>query len=337
MSDSDLPQGTAEGAALSFNDGVEAISSLNLDSDAPNLEDKVEAKNEADEEVDQPEDELDADADAGADEQEVEQEEDDGPDEVKGGRFAPDTAKVTLQDGTVITVADLKRNNLFQADYTRKTTELRAEKDAFQQERAQVGQVAQSLAQQRDFLLQVAQTILPKAPDRAMMADDPIGYMQAKADYDDRMQVLNQLAYQQNAEKSRQSEVGTQEHQQYRAAEAQRLFDAVPEFRDRKVYDQFWNDAVDIMSEYGFGPDELSEATDHRMYLVMRDVVKYRKALKQAPKVKQEMQGKPPLIKGGKRMDPKAKISREANARSEQLRKTGSFEAGVAALLDLNL
>src|SRR5688500_16103369 len=43
--------------------------------------------------------------------------------EIKGGRFAPDTAKVTLEDGTVITVAELKRNNLFQRDYTRKRQE----------------------------------------------------------------------------------------------------------------------------------------------------------------------------------------------------------------------
>ena len=49
------------------------------------------------------------------------------------------------------------------------------------------------------------------------------------------------------------------------------------------------------------------------------------------------MQNKPPVMTGGKRMDPKAKISRDAQARTERLRKSGSLEDGIAALLDLNL
>jgi hypothetical protein len=36
-------------------------------------------------------------------------------------------------------------------------------------------------------------------------------------------------------------------------------------------------------------------------------------------------------------MDPKAKSSRENQVRSEQLRKTGDFNAGVRALMDLDL
>jgi hypothetical protein len=36
-------------------------------------------------------------------------------------------------------------------------------------------------------------------------------------------------------------------------------------------------------------------------------------------------------------MDPKDKSSREAAARTEQLRKTGDFDAGVRSLMDLDL
>jgi hypothetical protein len=36
-------------------------------------------------------------------------------------------------------------------------------------------------------------------------------------------------------------------------------------------------------------------------------------------------------------MDPKEKTSREKLARQEQLRKSGSFDAGVSALMDLDL
>ncbi len=91
------------------------------------------------------------------------------------------------------------------------------------------------------------------------------------------------------------------------------------------------------MAEFGYTPDELQEADDHRQYRVMRELVKYRKAQKLVPKVKQELAAKPKMMAGGKRMDPKGKTSRETEARREQLRKTGSFDAGVELLKGFNL
>ncbi|WP_164764040.1 hypothetical protein, partial [Mesorhizobium sp. M1A.T.Ca.IN.004.03.1.1] len=54
-----------------------------------------------------------------------------------------------------------------------------------------------SIAQQRDFVLSVAQKFIPQPPSREMLQSDPLSYMQAKADYEERMAVFNQLAYQQ--------------------------------------------------------------------------------------------------------------------------------------------
>lgn len=327
MPASDLPvEGTAEDSTLSFNDGVDAISNL--------IEDPETDPNEA---VEASEAETET-VDADAPEDEEAAEEPDGSEPLKGGRFAPDSAKVTLDDGTVITIAELKRNNLFQRDYTRKTTELKTERDAFAQQKSQLDQHAQSIAQQRDFVLSVAQKFIPQPPSREMLQSDPLSYMQAKADYEERMAVFNQLAYQQQAEKGRQTEQQAEATNQLRQEESRRLLEAIPEFKDRNVYQNFWNDAVETMaSKYGFSKTEIEETLDHRFYVAMRDLVKFHKALKQAPKVKQEVEKKPQMISGSRRMDPKAKTSREAQQRTEQLRKSGSFDAGVASLMDLNL
>ena len=336
MSESDLPEGTADDAALSFDEGVDAISNL-FDGPERTTEEKVEATNEAEDEADQPEGGEAEESEADPDE-EVKDEQEDGPDpDPAGGRFVSGDAKFRLADGTVISVADLARNNLYQQDYTRKTQEHAEVVRDFEAKREKVGEIALSLAQQRDFLLSAAQHFLPQAPDRSLMQSDPIGYMQAKAEYDERMAVVAQLQQQRQAEQGRMTQEQQEHDAQHRAREAERLFEAIPEFRDRKVYGQFWNDAVEVMAEYGFSQQELDEAIDHRYYKIMRDVVKYRKALKTAPQVKQDIQQKPALIKGGKRMDPKAKISRDRQARHEHLRKTGTFEAGIAALMDLDL
>lgn len=333
MPESNLPSGTADGGALSFDDGVSAIENLGSGSDTKPA-DQVEATNEA--EAEMPEEGVEEDAET--DEQEGAEEED-GPDEVgKGGKFVSNDAKVTLNDGTVTTVEALKRGFMSQQSFTRSSQDVAEKRKALEAKEAEHGQTAQALAQQRDFLLQAAQRFLPKVPDRELMQSDPFGYMQAKALYDEQMQVVNQILYQSKAEKDRIAREQEEATNERKAEEARKLFDAVPEFRDRKVYDQFWSDATTIMAEeYGFTADELANETDHRFYKAMRDLVKYRKALKQAPKVAQDIKGKPKLMQGSRRMDPKAKTSREAQTRSENLRKTGSFDAGVAALMDLDL
>ena len=328
MPDRDLPQGTAGDEPLSFDQGVEDITDILTDpeTDLP----------ENDGEKDEAEGTPDAEADDAQDDDPVGEEDENGSgEESSGGRFVSSDAKFRLEDGTVISVGDLARNNLYQRDYTRKTTELKAERETFEAQRSKVGEYAQALAAQRDFLLQASQRLLPQAPDRSLMDSDPIGYMQAKATYDEAMQMLSQIQYAQQAEHGRRTEEQKEKFLEYRRTEARKLLDVLPELKKPETYQRFWNEAVDTMAHYGYSEQELHEASDHRLYRAMHDLVKYRKALKRAPQVQQEVQGKPKLIGGSKRMDPKQKISRERTGRTEQLRKSGSLEAGIAALMDI--
>lgn len=338
MSNSDLPKGTADDAALSLDDGADAIENLFGDPEADLSEDD-QAVNEADEESDAEGDEPEAEDDdeADAEEGDDQQEEQDGPSEYASGRFAADNAKVTLDDGTVITVADLKRNNLFQRDYTRKTQELAEDRKNFQQVQQQVDQYALAIAQQRDFLAQAAQQFMPQPPDKAMREYDPLGYQAAKEDYDERVRVLSQIQAQQHHQQQWVEHERQRQDAELRQQEAARLFEAMPELKDQKVYRKFWDEAVETVADYGFSAQELDQMLDHRFYKAVRDLAKYRKAKASQPKVKQDLQNRPKLIKGGKRMDPKAKTSREAQAKSERLRRTGRFEDGVAALMDFDL
>ncbi len=121
-----------------------------------------------------------------------------------------------------------------------------------------------------------------------------------------------------------------------RDREAKLLVEAMPELKKPEVYNKFWADAVDTMSEYGFTPDEMNNSPDHRLYRIYRDLAAYRRARKNLPAVKQAVQSKP-VLTGKKRMDPKARTSREQQVRGEQLRKTGDFDAGVRSLMDLDL
>ena len=329
MPEATSPSGTAEDTALSFDAGVDALSNLDLDPETPDLpEDQDQDAAGSEDTGDEPA--LDAEATAEDDETT------DEPDEVAaGGKFVSRDAKVRLDDGTVISVGELARNNLFQRDYSRKTEEHKAVVQETMAAREKVGEVALQLAAQRDFLLQVMPKYGPQPPDRAMMDTDPIGYMQAKEAFEEASRDYGQMMAAQQADQQRAESERAEAIESHKAEQRKLLFDKIPAFKDARVYGQFWTDANDIMvKHYGFKPEELANLVDHRFYPVMRDIVRLHKATTKAPQVKDQMQQKPPLLRGGKRDGQGTNISREAANRKETLRKTGSFEAGVAALLN---
>jgi hypothetical protein len=161
MTEGDLPQGTA----LSFDESVENISHLFDDRGTPDPAGDDEGRAEGVE----PED--------ASQEDPVGEQDEDGS---QRQEFAAFDTKVRLDDGSVITVGELARNNLFQRDYTRKTTELAAERETFEAQRSKVGQYAQAMAAERDFFLQVAGSLLPQPPDRALLETQPAAYVAAK-------------------------------------------------------------------------------------------------------------------------------------------------------------
>ena len=342
MSDTNLAaEATGNDAALTVDAGADAISNLLVDpaTDLPkDDQDQAETDEAQDEEGEQPEA---SEADDGeADETEAEKAED-GPEGYDSGKFAADAAKVRLKDGTVISVQDLKRGYLSQASFTRGTQENAKERDALASQKAEVETNARTLQAQRDFLLQASQQFLPQPPDESWLdntspAFDPLRYMAAKADYDKKVGLLQQLHQMSQAEQARVMQEQQQQTGQLREREAKLLLEAMPELKKQGVYQKFWADAIDVMAEYGYSEEELNSTVDHRVYKIFRDLAAYRRARIKAPTVKETVQSKP-VLTGKKRMDPQEKSSREKQARTEQLRKTGSFDAGVSALMDLDL
>lgn len=324
---------------LSFDDGADALIDLMPDpeTDLPSEDQGQEGEAEETEaEGEEPEAEETEEEPT----EEADEEGKDGPG-YESGKFAADTANVRLKDGTVISVQDLKRGYLSQASFTRGTQENAKERETLASQKAEIGQHARTLQAQRDFILQVAQQFVPQPPDRSMVDQsspnfDPIRYMAMKEDYDAKVGMLSKLEGATQAEKARMTQEEQQQQKDLSDREAKLLLEAMPELKKPEVYNKFWAEAVDTMAEYGFSSEEMNNSPDHRLYRVYRDLAAYRRARKNLPAVKQAVQSKP-VLTGKKRMDPKAKSSRESQARSEQLRKTGDFDVGVRSLMDLDL
>lgn len=340
MSDTNPAQAAGSDEALSFEGGADAISNLLADpAETLDLSEEDQGQQEATEDTEAQGDEPEVEATEETSEEE-EPEQEDGPG-YESGKFAADTANVRLKDGTVISVQDLKRGYLSQSSFTRGTQENAKEREALASQKSEVEQTARSLQAQRDFLLQVSQQVLPAPPDESLLNQnsasyDPIRYMAEKADYDRKVGSLTQLQQYSQAEQARIAQEQQRQQKAVHDREAKLLLEAMPELKKPEAYSKFWAEAVDTMAEYGFTPEEMDATVDHRVYKLYRDLAAYRRARKNIPTVKQSVQSKP-VLTGKKRMDPKAKSSREQQGRSEQLRKSGSFDAGVNALMDLDL
>lgn len=244
--------------------------------------------------------------------------------------------KFVLEDGTEVTRAEIeewRRGQLRQSDYTRKTQELAEQRRQFEQRQAEIAQKAQAYEERANIALAALSQRLPPKPDMQMWRDDPIGAAQQQAEHDAVM-----AEYQRIQDGLRQHHEGKQAEQlkqfkEMEAKEAEMLLTKLPQLRDTAKVQQMAADIQQhILPHYGFKSDELASIYDHRVAVMLADLVEYRKLKAQAPKATQKAETAAPVVKSGTRQsaaDSQARALRDAKAR---LRKSGSMEDGAAAI-----
>jgi len=306
--------------------------------DDPLMADPVEAHEDAPPAAEDPDDDplgLDAE-DVAAD---AAEEPDESEAEIKGGRFAPDTAKVTLDDGTVTTIAELKRGTLFQRDYTQKTQALSEERKSFDAERQQVSQYVQQVEQLREYASWYAEQHLPKqpAPFTGDRMNDPMGYLQWSQKNDEwqaHAQAFQQFQQQKTAADQQKKGETDKQFQERRLKEAEALGKAIPVFKDPVKGKAAWEAMVTGAAEYGYSPEDLDAVVDHRQLVILREALAYRRLKAKAPQAPAEAARRPP-VREGRRAPADQQQTRQKQSLTERLNKPGNFDAGVELLKNL--
>jgi hypothetical protein len=329
---------TTSAQSVTFDEHVEDLTKTLQDD--PLLADPVEASVEETPAADDPDDDP-----LGLEAEDVDTETADEPDEseteIKGGRFAPDTAKVTLDDGTVTTIAELKRGTLFQRDYTQKTQALSEEKKTFEAERQQVSQYAQQVEQLREYASWYAEQYLPKKPEpfAGDRMNDPMGYLQWSQKNDEWLahaQAFQQFQQQKTAADEQKKGETDKQFQARRLQEAEALGKAIPVFKDPVKGKAAWEAMVAGAAEYGFSPEDLDAVVDHRQLVILREALAYRRLKAKAPQAPTEAARRPP-VREGRRAPADQQQTRQKQQLAEQLNRPGNFDAGVALLRNLNI
>lgn len=328
MTDTTAPSGSVASGPMSFDEGTTAIE--NLLSDVPE-EDSIEGAQATES---KPEDSVtdDDDLTLSLDDEDV----DGSEDQANAPKTAADDMLVTMDDGTTISVADLKTNSMFQRTFTRKTEELKQERIALEQEhQRRVAEAESELSQRRELVLELASRFLPQEPSIELLQSDPLGYIEAKAQYDEQMKKLSALDQQRRAEFEAGQARQTQEHQELKAREWDQFLTVLPKLKDTAKLEAFRKDVKEIgIAEYKLAPEELQNIVDHRYMRVLHDAIAYRKLVAKSKTTQQEVAAKPKLVQK-QRMAPQSIQTRDQQGRFEQLRQTGSIDAAARAIESL--
>lgn len=318
------PSGTVGGEALSFEGGVEAIESLLSDDPETDLESSEETKgSEVEPDDGEPELSLDDDEDGQAAEAED-----------KAPSLTDDT-EIVLEDGEKITLAQLKRNNLFQRDYSRKTEELARQRESYEKElHERVTQASEDIRRQREAILEYSQQFLPQEPDVEMLRSDPLGYMEAKAVYDQQMQALTRLSQQREHETRQLTEQQQKQAAEYVESERTKLFDALPKLKDPEKLKAFRTDAVSIGEKvYGVPEQDINTIADSRWMRILHDAISYQKLVAKKASTQETVKAKPKLVNRQRMSLPESR-DRDAAGRFQALKKTGSVDDAIRSIMD---
>lgn len=325
----DTPEGI--GGSLSLAEAAAAYASPVKEEEATEGQSESEQPAEDDAEVT-----SETDGEQAPDEDEGQAEEVAEPEEPKTPAYVPPEAKVKLPDGSEATVDELIKGNLRDRDYRQKTQAVAAEKQAIQAKASEVQALEKTLAEDRDWTIQLIQSLMPQRPDPAMYTHDPIGFGEQDLAYRTRKEQLDYLLHQAQQTKQRSATEQQEAEKTTRATEWQATLEKMPELKDGTRLKAFVDDIQQHVPDYGYSPQEIAQiGMDHRVVLVLKDAIAYRKLQANKPKAAAKVEGRPPVQRGGTRPTPEVSRAKETRAAMDRLKSSGSLKDGVAALLAL--
>lgn len=270
-------------------------------------------------------------APAEAPESEAEGEEGAEPAEAVEASPPPPAPVVKLDDGTELTVDEVKKGYLRQADYTRKTQQVAEQRRAAEAEveavRAERATYAERLTQVEAIIQQQA----PPRPDPALRQTDPAEYAAQQADYLAHEQRLATVQSERQRTEAQMAKDAQERHAQYLAAEREKLFEIFPEWATNREKAQADLNVLRATGlDYGFTEQELDSVGDHRAIRLLADAAELKRLKAERAKVQPKI-AKAPVLQPGSTGQVAPKPATDARRALERLKKSGRVEDAAQA------
>lgn len=216
-----------------------------------------------------------------------EHDESDESDEQDGAEGLTDDTEVTVPAGDgkteKVTLGELKKGYLRQADYTRKTQALATERQTIQREQAEA---REERAKYQQGLEQVSVLIQQMTPQEPTQAQWDALYAQDPQEWQRQRELWRSWKEQQAALANEYAQVQQRQHVDFAKAlqakfaeEAEKLREAIPEWADPKTAKADKDAIKEYALSLGYTPEEIANTVDHRIFVIARKAMLYDKMM----------------------------------------------------------
>ena len=218
-------------------------------------------------------------------------------------------------DGTnfEVTQDELIQGYQRNADYTRKTQELAAEKQQSSDFVERSKKDVEAKLARLDQLNQAASTQLQQEYAQVdfekLYDEDPVEAARMEHKMRKKNEQLQQVQQQ-------TQQLQMEEFNKYLEAQQKQLNVKVPEINHPERGPQFKKQMRDYLSNMGFDNKEIDSVYDHRYVMLVKDAMSYRNLQKAKPQIKKKAVNAPKVVKGGVS---KSKGQQEAEVKRQQL------------------
>ena len=183
----------------------------------------------------------------------------------------PDDTKIQVGDEQ-ISLTELKRGHLRQADYSRKTQELSEARLAFDNELSQMRAERAEYAQLQVMKMQLQESVLGQAPVESSFGD-PLAYLRAKDLFREQSDALR--VAQAGFAETQQRQANDQALQQQQALQrgSEQLIANIPEWKDPKIAADEHATIREYLTTKGYTANDVDNIVDHRAVEIARDAV----------------------------------------------------------------
>jgi hypothetical protein len=202
------------------------------------------------------------------------------------------------------------------------------------QAKKQVEEVTQKVTQERQMLAQMMQQIqngeippMPQYPSEELRASDPLGYLEAEAEYRRAVDKRNDFDRKAQYVAQQQRAQEEQQHNQFLEQQAMRLQEWMPDFADPEKRTVFIKEmTTKAKKHYDLTSEQISTVKTAEEVMILNDALKWRELQQTKTAATKKAEGARPVVKpAAKRAATAGKVTKSKQARA-QMQKRGGID-----------
>lgn len=167
----------------------------------------------------------------------------------------------------------------------------------------------------------------PQPPNDELFKADPIGYMEAKIEYDRQLGRWQTQQQELQQVSQRQAQIQAQAQRAYLQDQMRVLQQAIPEFADPEKAGKLRQRVLETgISAYGYTPEELGQVSDARAVQVLHDAMRYRQMIAARGQAEGRQERPKAGIRPGAKPAPQAGKVKARKQAASRMKQTGSVD-----------